>query len=140
MKKLLILLLVLIVIGGVVFYFGWIQLLIPPGSCAVIHTKTGGYEKKIIPAGTFAWRAERLIPANMSLFIFPIQPVDADSTTLTGTMPSGPVYGSSLAGSPDFSYKIRIRITFSLNPEVLPDLVSGEGLRPEGLDGWYQKG
>jgi hypothetical protein len=138
MKKLLIFIVLLLLIGGVVFFFGWIQILLPPGTYAVIHTKTGGYDEDVLPAGTFTWRIERLLPTNMTVFIFPVEPVEIDTTAIKGTLPSGSLYGSLLKGSPDFSFEIKLRLVFSLKPEALPLLMEKEALKPEALDTWYQ--
>ena len=138
MKKFLILLILLLAIGGVVFFFGWIQILLPPGTYAVIHTKTGGYEEKAIPAGVFAWRIERLLPTNMTLYIFRVEPVEIETPEIKGTLPSGEIYSSLLTGNPDFSFKLKARLLVALNPEALPTLMKEEGLKPETLDAWYE--
>jgi hypothetical protein len=138
MKKLLILLILLLIIGGVVFFFGWIQILIPPGCYAVIHTKTGGYEEKVIPAGVFAWRIERLLPTNMTIYLFRVEPREVETTEIQGTLPSGDVYSAFLDGNPDFSFRLKASVLVSLNTEVLPSLVAEEGLKPETLDEWYE--
>lgn len=138
MKRFLILLIVLLVIGGVVFFFGWIQILLPPGTYAVIHTKTRGYEEKAIPAGVFAWRIERLLPTNMTLYVFRVEPTEVEIPVVQGTLPSGKIYSSLLTGNPDFSFKLRASLLVALNPEALPTLVEHEGLKPETLEAWYE--
>ncbi len=138
MKKLLVLLVLLVVIGGVAFFFGWIQILLPPGSYAVIYTKTGGYEEQPVPAGLFAWRVERLLPTNMTLYIFHVEPKEIETPEIMGTLPSGETYSAVMTGNPDFSYKIRASLLVALQPDKLPALVENEGLRPETLDAWYE--
>jgi hypothetical protein len=139
MKKLLIALILLLAVGGVVFYFGWIQILIPAGAYAVVHTKTSGFETDVVPAGEFAWRAERLLPTNMTLYIFQIEPVQVRMPMIQAALPSAEVYSSAMPGNPDFSFKMLLNVTFFAKPEALPGLVSEEGLKPENMEAWYQK-
>ena len=40
MKKALVTLIILLVLGGVVFYFGWVQIRLPADACAVIFTSS----------------------------------------------------------------------------------------------------
>jgi len=47
MKKFLAGLIVLVVLGGVVFFFGWVQLAVPPGSYGVLRSKTHGVDPQV---------------------------------------------------------------------------------------------
>ena len=61
---------VLLIFSAVVFFIGWIQFYVRPGTCAIMKSKTGGlYHSAVVP-GVFTWRWERLLPTNVSLEIF----------------------------------------------------------------------
>ena len=138
MKKFIILFLILLLIGGCIFYFGWIQILLPAETYAVIFTKTGGYDSEVIKPGVFSWRWERLIPTNMSLFKFDLK---AHSTELTyhNALPSSELYASILPEKVDFDFEAAVYVKFRLKPENLPGLVAEEKLFPETLSDYYQR-
>lgn len=137
MKKLLIGLIVLLILGGVVFYFGWIQFLIPDDGYGVVFSRTHGWEPEAIRPGEFEWRWQRLIPTNMEVYVFDSEPrtVQVDAS---GSLPSGDIYRTVLADEPDLNYEIRAAITVSIAPEALPELAEDEGVRPENLESWYE--
>jgi hypothetical protein len=139
MKKLLISLAILIVFGGTAFYFGWIQILLPAGTYAVIHTKTGGYDERITPAGVFAWRAERLLPTNMTILVFDVEPVRVRTSPITGTLPSSEVYAEAMEGNPSFRYELSLTATLQVKPDQLIRLVKDEGVTPDTLQSWYEE-
>ena len=127
----------LVVIGCVVFFVGWVQVLLPADTHAVAFTKTGGFDSYTTSAGRFSWRWERLIPTNMTLYTFILIPYHTD-VAATGTLPSAEIYASVLPGDPDFSYHVQYSLSFKLKPDALPYLVSQQNLRPENLENWYQ--
>ena len=138
MKALFIILVVVLLLAGCGFFFGWIQILLSPEEYAVIFTKTGGYDETVTYPGHFSWRWERLIPTNMTLLKFQLEPQRSD-ITFTGDLPSGDFYGSILPEKPDFSFEVHISIVFELNPESLPRLVKEEKLTPGTLSSYYQQ-
>ncbi|HEC61974.1 MAG TPA: hypothetical protein ENI27_06930 [bacterium] len=138
MKALFIILVVVLLLAGGGFFFGWIQILLSPETYAVIFTKTGGYDDTVTYPGHFSWRWERLLPTNMTLLKFQLQPQRSDITH-SGSLPSGEFYSSILPEKPNFSFEVRISIVFELNPESLPRLVIEEKLTPGTLAGYYQQ-
>ena len=136
MKPFLILL-VLIILAGAVFLLGWIQILLPADTYAVVFTKTGGFDDKLISPGTFAWRWEKLIPTNMTLYTFHLTSYRTD-ITIKGELPSGEAYASIITGKPDFSYAITYSLSVRIVPEKLPELVESHALRPDQLESWYR--
>ncbi|HUX21608.1 MAG TPA: hypothetical protein VMW69_10255 [Spirochaetia bacterium] len=136
MRKFFVSLIILIIAGGVAFYFGWIQLQLPADTYGVIFTKTGGFEQQVVKPGTFVWRWQRLLPTNLTLYTFKLQPQQAKVFS-EGTLPSGALYSQYLDGKPDFSYKISISLSYLLNPDSLPGLMMQESVTPKTLDSWY---
>jgi hypothetical protein len=138
MKAFLIILTILVVLAGVVFYFGWIQILLPPDTYAVLFTKTGGYDKQVVRPGEFTWRWDRLIPTNMTVYTFDLHPY---STRLSfkGSLPSAELYSSILPDNPDFTVSGEVNLEFSIKPERLPTLVADEKLTPDGLDKYLEQ-
>ena len=136
MKKLILTLLILIVLGGVVFYFGWIQIQVPAGSQAVIFTKTHGWEPVAVEPGSFVWRWQRLIPTNLTLYLFTPEP-HRTSVRLDGELPSGEAIAEILEQPGAFSYSFQADVQTRLRPAELPRLAREEGLRPGDLDSWY---
>jgi hypothetical protein len=136
MKKFFITILILIIAGGVVFYFGWIQIQIPSEGYAVFFSKTQGYDEEVIRPGEFVWRWQRLIPTNVTLHTF--QPKIREHTvTVEGELPSGQLYAEYLQSAPDFSWEVKIFTRFTIRPDALPALVRDEHITPDGLDTLY---
>ena len=126
---------VLLGIAGTIFVAGWIQILLPPATYAVLFSKTGGFDSRVIAPGSFAWRWERVIPGNVTLFLFDLQPTSV-TTRISGELPSAGAVASVLPGTVDFSYRATVTVTFAVRPEALPRLVETEGMRPESLHEW----
>jgi hypothetical protein len=136
MKTFLIILVILVILAGVGFYFGWVQIHLPAEHYAVVFTKTGGYDQEVIRPGEFSWRWERLIPTNMTLYIFDLH-TQSKQISFQGSLPSADLYSSILPENPDFSYRGEVDVTFTITPESLPTLVAEEKLRPDQLDHFY---
>ena len=128
---------VLLGVAGTVFVAGWIQLLLPPATYAVLFSKTGGYDARVIAPATFAWRWERVIPGNVTLYLFAVQPATV-ATPIRGVLPSADTVASVLPGNVDFGYQATVTVTFAVRPEALPGLAATEGLLPEALPAWMQ--
>ena len=138
MKKLLVFLVILIIIGAVAFFVGWIQIQLPENTYAVIFTKTRGWDETVTEPGKFTWRWERLIPTNMSLHKFSIEPHNA-TFSYEGELPSGSLYAGMIEPRPDFSYAVSFSISFTIRPQALSKLVAEQRLVPEKLDEFYDR-
>jgi hypothetical protein len=135
MRKLIVTLVFLLLIGGTAFYFGWIQFQIPANSYGVIFTKSHGWEDEPIAAGEFVWRWQRLLPTNLTLFVYPVEPQQL-RIEVEETLPSGAVYAESIDASVDFSYRIRADVRFAVRPQRLPKIAQ-EDVEPAELEDWY---
>jgi hypothetical protein len=138
MKRFAVLLIVLVLVGAVVFYFGWIQIRIPAGSYGVIFTRTNGWDTDVVEPGSFVWRWQRLIPTNLSLYVFEPER-HRTSVELEGTLPSGAQIQSLLDESGDFEYGVELVVQTRLVPDELPALARDEGLRPADLPAYYDE-
>jgi len=139
MKKFFIVFFLLIILGGVCFFFGWVQLEVPPGSYGVIISKTHGIDPEIVKVGEFRWLWYKLIPTNVKIAVFKPEtvkiPVDFNSS-----LPSGDNY-ASFAGMnrADFTWNLRGEITFNLEPDMLVNLVSHQNIADQqALDAYLQ--
>lgn len=136
MKKFIAWMLVLIALAGIVFAAGWIQFRIPAGQYGVYVTKTRGWHPEVIVPGRFAWTWEALIPSNLKLFRFNLEP-RTETVTLSGALPSSDVYAGFALGNPDFSYDISYDIVASIRPESLPGTAESRKIETqEALDAW----
>jgi hypothetical protein len=137
MKKALVTLIVLVVLGGVIFYFGWVQIRLPGEACAVIFTRTGGFDRKVTMPGSFSWRWERLIPRNLTVYSYSLAPYRA-RVEVRQPLPSAELYSAVLPDRPDFSIRAVVDLQFALRPESLPGLLRDERLYPEALPEYYR--
>lgn len=138
MKRLLVVLVLLIVVGGVCFYFGWLQIRLDEDSYGVVFTKTRGWEETVLLPGSFEWRAERLLPTNLSLHVFPLE-TQVFQTTLRGSLPAATTYAALLETSGAFSFAVTVGVSYQIDPERLPQLAKDDGLRAEGLSAYYSQ-
>jgi hypothetical protein len=137
MSKGLVILILILAAAAVVFYFGWIQIRLPADSVAVVFTKTGGYEEKVIRPGAFSWRWQRLLPTNLTLYRYPLRPYAAE-LTVEELLPSAAMYARVLPETPDFSFRANVWVRFILRPESLPQLLRDEKLTPDALPDYYR--
>lgn len=137
MKKFIAALLVLIVLSGVVFYFGWIQFLIPSDGYGVVFSKTHGWEMETVEPGEFEWRWQRLIPTNMEVYVFRVEPYEVEISA-SDTLPSGEIYRTVLADEPDLSFDVSMGVDILPEQSELPILASEQDLRPEDLGEWIE--
>jgi len=121
MKKFLVFLVILVVLAGTVFFLGWAQFAVPPGSIGVMRSKTNGIDPTVIREGEFRWYWYKVIPTNAVIDIFTIKPVNRTINS-SGTLPSGTVYASAAGVSADFSWSVTGEFSFSVKPESLPSL------------------
>ena len=127
MKKFLFVLLVLIILGGAGFFFGWAQLRVPPGSYGVMRSKTHGLESQVIRDGEFRWFWYKLIPKNVEISVFTLEPVKYPIKN-SGSLSSGQIYAALAGLDVDFSWEISGELSFTLRPEALPELVTRENI------------
>ncbi|MDR2184794.1 MAG: hypothetical protein LBO80_03880 [Treponema sp.] len=138
MKKI-ILLIIILGLGGSVFFLGWAQLTVPPGSCGVLRSKTFGIDPRPIREGEFRWVWYKLIPTNVSIEIF--QPKRFDRTVnVKGALPQGESYASLAGLKTDFSYEIGGSFSFGIKAAALPALISEEGIEDQaGLEEYQRR-
>lgn len=119
MKKFLFVLIVLIILAGAVFFLGWAQLTVPPDSYGVMRTKTHGLEDETIRSGEFRWFWYKVLPTNTQISVYTLTPVKR-SVSVSGSLPSGQMYASLAGLEADFSWEIAGDISFTLDPNYLP--------------------
>lgn len=132
MKKFLFFLVLLILLGGAVFFLGWGQLTVPPGSYGVMRSKSHGLENSVIRDGEFKWFWYKAIPTNAKVTVFTISPVKR-SLKSVGSLPSGDVYASLAGLEMDFSWEISGDLSFNLKPDSLPELSERENITDNSL-------
>jgi hypothetical protein len=138
MRKFLMTVLILIILGGAAFFFGWVQLTVPPGAYGVMRSKTHGVDPRLIREGEFRWAWYKLIPTNTEIRVFSTAPAGR-SISSRGLLPSGAAY-TSLAGlNADFSYEISGNLSFNLKPDSLPALIARYNIGDQaGLDAFTE--
>ena len=129
---------VLLIFSAVVFFIGWIQFYVRPGTCAIMKSKTGGLYHSVVVPGVFTWRWERLLPTNVSLEIFDLSVYKA-TQSVSGELPSASFYSSRFSDKKvDFSYDVEISVSMSLSPEGIYKLVSENKITSNNdLKGFY---
>jgi len=138
MRKFLITLFLLIIICAAVFFFGWAQFSVPPGSYGVINSKTHGVDPEPVHSGEFRWVWYKLIPTNVQIAVFRIEPFKFQ-IDFNSSLPSGDIYASFAGLGADFSWEMKGEISFSLDPESLVSAVSDNNLTDqEDLDAYLQ--
>jgi hypothetical protein len=136
MKKFFVSLLIILILGGVVFFLGWVQFAVPPGSYGVMRSKTHGLEKELIRNGEFRWEWYKVIPGNAEIIVFSPKTVSL-SFSEKGSLPSGAVYTAVAGINADFSYEIAGDLSFSIKTDSLADLVETNGVTTqEELDSY----
>ncbi|MDR1839937.1 MAG: hypothetical protein LBQ93_10195 [Treponema sp.] len=139
MKKFFSTIFFLAVLGGIVFFFGWVQLTVPPGSYGIITSKTHGVDPEPVQSGEFRWVWYKLIPTNVQIAVFRLEttrfPVDFSSS-----LPSGDSY-AAFAGlsAADFAWNLNGEISFNINPDMLVNLVERYNLAgQQALEAYLQ--
>lgn len=137
--KIAITLLLIVALAAAAFFVGWVELALPAGTYGVAFTKSGGWDTSAIAPGGVTWRWERLIPTNMTLYVFDLTP-QAVSRRVAARLPSADLYASEAGIDPAaLSYDIGITLRLRLRPEDLPSLAKAEDLRPDTLTAWYEQ-
>ncbi|HSV56512.1 MAG TPA: hypothetical protein VLH39_05320 [Magnetospirillaceae bacterium] len=136
MKKFAVLFILITLMALGIFLAGWVQIRVPAGFFGVYVTKTRGWNAEVIHPGSFSWTWEALIPTNLRLLHFSLEP-RTETVSLEGSLPSAEVYSDFAAGKPDFSYSVTFTITAAVKPEALPGIAESRGVdTQEALDSW----
>ncbi|MDA3947776.1 MAG: hypothetical protein PF508_00995 [Spirochaeta sp.] len=135
MKKLFVSLIILLIAGAVVFGFGYVPIRLEPGTQALMFSRTSGWDSETLRPGAFAWRWQLLVPKNVTLYHFPMETRTLTVSNSTA-LPSADLYRDYLEGTPSFEQRVELRIRYRLSDTGITELAPS-GLRPEGLDGWY---
>jgi hypothetical protein len=118
---------VILILGGAVFFGGWVQFRVPPGSYGVMRSKTHGVDMAVIGEGRFRWVWYALIPTNAEITVFTPalveQPVQA-----SGSLPSGDIYAAFAGLDVDFSYEYSGSLSFTVKADHLPVLAAERGV------------
>ncbi|MDR2135657.1 MAG: hypothetical protein LBO76_03485 [Treponema sp.] len=122
MRKFFVVFFILLALGGAVFFLGWVQLEVPPGSYGVLRSKTHGLDGSPIREGEFRWVWYRLIPGNTDIQVY--RPPRAERrVNRRGTLPSAEVYAAFAAADADFSYEFEAVLSFRLDGDSLVPLI-----------------
>ena len=137
MKKFIITLFFLVILGGAGFLIGWVQLSVPPGSYGIINSKTHGVDQRVIQSGEFRWVWYKLIPTNVQIKVFKIEPVKF-TMDFNSSLPSGNSY-AEFAGltAKEFSWNLSGEASFNIDTGKLISIVSHNNITDqEGLDAY----
>ena len=125
-------------LGATGFFFGWAQFSVSPGLYGVISSKTHGVDPEPVRSGEFRWVWYKLIPTNVQIAVFRIEPVKFH-VDFSSSLPSGDSYASFAGLGADFSWELKGEISFSLDPEMLVSVASEHNLASqEELDAYLQ--
>ncbi|MDR2392567.1 MAG: hypothetical protein LBD93_00175 [Treponema sp.] len=134
MRKFMAACIILSIIGGMALFFGWVQLMVPPGSYGVLRSKTHGLDPGIIRAGAFRWVWYTLIPTNAEIQVFTLDRVSR-SSRIQDRLPSGKEYASFAGFTFDFAYTLWITLSFTIKPDFLVTLTDTRHILDQaGLD------
>lgn len=129
---------ILIALSGFVFYTGWIQIRIPEGHYALIHSKTGGYDRTLLTAGQFTWRWENLFPTNMTIHLIQLSQ-QKERVSLKAQLPSGELYGEYIGHPGAFMYSVETVYRFSLKESAFHRLLDSGTYNADSLDRLYEE-
>jgi hypothetical protein len=127
MKKFLATIIILLILGAAGFFLGWAQLPVPPGSWAVMRSKTHGLDENLIRPGEFRWVWYKLIPTNVEILVFSPEKTEC-SLVSRGELPSGSFYAGFAGLDADFSWETGLDFSFNIKPSSLPALVGRENI------------
>ena len=109
----------LLIAAGFVFYLGWTQIKIKPGTFGIIQSKIGGIRTKAVVPGEFSWSWDFLIPTNAKLNVFESKPVNK-TTKISGNFQSYDLNGNY---SDYLNYYFNFSISLSFTPEAIVSLL-----------------
>jgi len=130
MKKFFVTLFILLILGGLVFFFGWVQFSVPPGSYGVMRSKTHGVDPLPIVPGEFRWVWYRLLPTNVAISVFSLEPVQR-TINARGVLPSGNVYAVFAGDQVDFNWEFNASFSFSLKSDALVPLAVSHNIHTQ---------
>jgi hypothetical protein len=130
MKKFFFTLFILLVLGGAAFLLGWAQYKVPPGSYGIINSKTHGVDSKPVKSGEFRWLWYKLIPTNVEIAVFQLEPLKFD-INFSNTLPSGESYAAFAGLGANFSWELKAQVSFSVNPDKLVSVVSAHNIKDQ---------
>ncbi|MDR2486133.1 MAG: hypothetical protein LBD55_12175 [Treponema sp.] len=134
MKKIGVLGGILIILGGAAFFFGWVQLAVPPGAYGVMRSKTHGLDPHIIREGNIRWVWYKLIPGNVDIQVFTLRRITR-SFKIRDALPSGSEYASFAGFAIDFSYETDAALSFAVKPDSLISLMDEQNITDQqGLE------
>lgn len=79
---------ILLIFAAIVFFTGWTQLKIKPGTCVILESKTNGLNRQAMEYGKFYWNWQFLLPTNTKLTAFEIKPYNT-TNTFSGQISTG---------------------------------------------------
>ena len=110
---------ILLILAGFVFYLGWTQIKIKPGTFGVVQSKIGGINQKAVIPGEFSWNWDFLIPTNAKLTVFDSKPVNK-TTKISVNFQSYDLNGNY---SDYLNYYFNCSISLSFTPEAVVSLL-----------------
>ncbi|MBP5465426.1 MAG: hypothetical protein J6Y13_09680, partial [Treponema sp.] len=122
MKRVLASFFIILIAAAAVFLIGWVQFGIKPGECGVMVSKTSGVLEKPLLPGSFVWRWEKLLPTNVTIHTFSMEP-HRSVQTYSGSLPGSDLYSKMLDAPADFSYELEVAVQLSPKAESLVTLV-----------------
>ncbi len=134
MKKFIFWSVFLIIIAGVVFYFGWIR--VPENNVALGFSTITGYDSAFMESGKINWRWQKLVPKCYKLKMYQIE-TEKVEVSVSQALPSGDLYASEMAGSPQFSFSVKYAATYKIKEDSLYALATSGTLGDGGLDAFY---
>jgi hypothetical protein len=122
MRKFFVVFFILLALGGAGFFFGWVQLEVPPGFYGVLRSKTHGIDGSLIREGEFRWVWYKLIPTNAAIQVYRPPRVER-RINRRGVLPSADVYTAFAAADADFSYEFDAALSFYIDADSLIPLI-----------------
>ncbi|KGE73933.1 SPFH domain-containing protein [Spirochaeta lutea] len=136
MKKFIISLLILVIIGGVVFFFGWVQLKLSPGEGLILFSKTNGWESELLKPGDFHWRWQALLPTNVTMYRVPTYR-KTESISFSGDLPSGDVYATFINEPGAFRFQVDLSVEYQINSDAWVSLIQDGRFDPESPEQFF---
>jgi hypothetical protein len=138
MRKFLITLFILLALGVALFFLGWAQFKVPPGSYGVMRSKTHGIDPTLIREGEFRWVWYKLIPTNVEISSYLPARVERQISR-RGALPSADIYGAFADVKADFSYEFNASLSFHIGGDALIPLVREQNLQgQDDLDAYAE--
>ncbi|MDR2515786.1 MAG: hypothetical protein LBC88_00220 [Spirochaetaceae bacterium] len=113
--------------GAAGFLLGWAQFKVPPGSVGIMRSKTHGVDERPITEGEFRWVWYKLIPANVAISVFAVNPVES-AFRFSGELPSAGTYRDFAGTAANFSWEIAGNFFFTVKAAALPRLMRSGNL------------